>query len=397
MASERWRRLEAATCGADAPLAAVDLPALLANADDLRRRAGGKPIRLASKSLRCRSILNRLLALDGFSGVLAFTLPEALWLAADVSDVVVGYPTVDKGALLRLARDELAAERVTLMVDSIEQLDLIDAVAPPSGRLPIRVCVELDASLRVAGGRVHLGARRSPLHSPEEVVGLAREVARRAGFRLVGLMAYEGQIAGVGDRPPGRPVRGLAIRAMQGWSASELRERRAATVAAVSEVARLEFVNGGGTGSLERTGAESVVTELAAGSGLYGPALFDAYRAFRPEPAAFFALSVVRRPGPGVATVLGGGWIASGPPGADRVPVPAWPSALRLTASEGAGEVQTPLVGPDADGLRVGDRVWFRHAKAGELCEHVERLHLVDEKGRAESVPTYRGEGKTFL
>jgi D-serine deaminase-like pyridoxal phosphate-dependent protein len=310
---------------------------------------------------------------------------------------VVGYPSVDRGALRALAGDELAAERVTLMIDAVDHLDLVDAVAPASRRPPLRVCIELDAALRLAGGRLHLGARRSPLHAPDQVAALATEVVRRSGFRLVGLMAYEGQIAGVGDRPPGSPLRGAAIRAMQARSAAELSERRAATVAAVRQIAELEFVNGGGTGSLERTGAEAAVTELAAGSGLYGPLLFDAYRAFQPEPAAFFALSVVRRPGPGVATVLGGGWMASGPPGADRSPRPVRPPGLRLTSSEGAGEVQTPLLGEPADELRVGDRVWFRHAKAGELCEHVDALQVVDAEARAEAALTYRGEGRAFL
>jgi D-serine deaminase-like pyridoxal phosphate-dependent protein len=168
-------------------------------------------------------------------------------------------------------------------------------------------------------------------------------------------------------------------------------------VAAVHEVAPLEFVNGGGTGSLERTSSESAVTDVAAGSGLFGPTLFDHYQGFKPEPAAFFVLPVVRRPTPAHATVLGGGWIASGPAGADRLPTPAWPPGLELVPGEGAGEVQTPLTGPGTAGLRLGDRVWFRHAKAGELCEHVDTLHLVSNGRVVDEVPTYRGEGHAFL
>ena len=49
-------------------------------------------------------------------------------------------------------------------------------------------------------------------------------------------------------------------------------------------IAPLRFVNGGGTGSIERTAAEPAVTEVAAGSGLFGPTLFDTYRAFKPAP-----------------------------------------------------------------------------------------------------------------
>jgi D-serine deaminase-like pyridoxal phosphate-dependent protein len=210
------------------------------------------------------------------------------------------------------------------------------------------------------------------------------------------VMAYEAQIAGVGDAPAGRPLRGLAVRRMQRASGRELAARRAAAVAAVLEVAALEFVNGGGTGSLERTATDPAVTELAAGSGLYSPTLFDAYRSFRGRPAALFALPVTRRPAPGTVTVAGGGWIASGPPGADRVPTPTYPAGLRLVPTEGAGEVQTPLRGPGAAGLRTGDRVWFRHAKAGELCERVDVLHAVDGDRVVDTWPTYRGEGHTF-
>lgn len=392
-------RMAAATAAVDPPLAAVDLTAFDANAADLVRRAGGRPIRVASKSVRCRALLRRVLARPGFAGVLAYSLPEALWLAEGddpvSDDVVVGYPSVDRAALRRLAGDERAAARVTLMVDSVDQLDLVDAVVAPGGRPALRVCLDLDVSLRLLGGRVHLGPRRSPVLTPRQAGELARVVAGRPGFRLVGLMGYEGQVAGVGDRPPSR-ARGAAVVAMQAASMRQLRRRRRLAVAAARAVGPLEFVNGGGTGSLERTRTEPWVTELAAGSGLYGPTLFDTYRAFDPQPAAMFALPVVRRPAPGIVTVFSGGWPASGPPGPDRVPSPVHPAGLRLIGTESAGEVQTPLAGPAADGLRIGDRVWFRHAKAGELCERVDLLHLVDPDGGCTAVPTYRGEGRTF-
>jgi D-serine deaminase-like pyridoxal phosphate-dependent protein len=394
------RRLDRATDDLDPPLALLDLDALDANADDLVRRAGGRPIRVASKSVRSRDVLRRVLDRPGFSGVLAYSLAEALWLAGGEEpvsdDVVLGYPTADRGALRRLARDEACAARVTLMVDSTEQLDLIDAVLPPGSRPELRVALDVDASLRLAGGAVHLGVRRSPVHTPEQAAALARAVAARPGVRLVGLMAYEAQIAGVQDAPARRPARGLAVRAVQAVSGRELAVRRAAVVAAVQAVAPLEFVNGGGTGSLERTAAEPAVTELAAGSGLYAPALFDGYRAFTPRPAALFALPVTRRPAPGTVTVAGGGWIASGPPGRDRLPAPVHPAGLEWSAVEGVGEVQTPLRGTGAAQLRIGDRVWFRHAKAGELCEHVDVLHTLAGEALTGVVRTYRGEGRSF-
>jgi D-serine deaminase-like pyridoxal phosphate-dependent protein len=392
-------RLEQATADLDPPFALVDLDALWANARDLERRAAHRPIRLASKSLRCRALQTRVLACDGFAGTLAFTLGEALWLARHgFEDIVVAYPTADRAALGELARlgAELPRARVTVMVDDVAQLDLIDA-ACAGADLPIRVCIDLDAGYRALGGRLVVGAKRSPVHTPAQAVSLARAILARDTLALVGIMSYEAHIAGLGDAPRGRPLRALAIRALQSRSARELATRRAEAVAAVRELAPLEFVNAGGTGSLHLTAREPAVTELTAGSGLYGPALFDSYRAFTPRPAALFALPVVRRPGPGVATVLGGGYLASGPADAARLPVPHLPAGLRLDSQEGAGEVQTPLLGDAADDLAVGDRVWLRHAKAGELCERFASLHLLAGDRIVEVLPTYRGEGQCFL
>ncbi len=391
-------RYDRATAHLDAPLAVVDLEAFDANADDLVRRAGGKPIRVASKSVRCRPLLQRVLERDGFSGIMAFTLAESLWLArAGFEDVLLAYPSVDRAGFAELAGDAKLAGAVTVMADDPVQLDLIDA-ARAGGSQEIRVCLELDTSLRLLGGRIRVGARRSPLREPARLADLARAVVRRPGFRLVGLMAYEGHVAGVGDVIAGRPLRSRAIRLMQSAARRELAVRRAEAVAAVRAVApELAFVNGGGTGSVQHTAAERAVTEIAAGSGLFVPRLFDNYTSFRGRPAALFAQPVVRRPGVGVVTVLGGGYPASGAPGADRLPVPYLPEGLRYDPQEGAGEVQTPLLGTAADDLLVGDKVWFRHAKAGELCERFARLHLVEGDRVVDTVPTYRGEGETFL
>jgi len=423
----RLERLESATADLEPPFAVVDLDAFWGNAADMERRAAGKPIRLASKSVRCRALQERVLARPGFEGALAFTLPEALWLAElGFDDVVVAYPTVDRKALQMLARvvERAPRARVAVMVDSVAQLDTIEAAAGASGELgssarsevthvgevgsradgpPIEVCIDLDAGLWMLGGRVRIGAKRSPVHTPEQAATLAREIIGRRRLRLVGMMAYESQIAGLGDIPPGRYVRGAAIRALKRRSAKELLLRRGEAVAAVQAVLRdagappLRFVNGGGTGSLEITSAESAVTEIAAGSGLYGPTLFDAYHAFQPQPAALFALPVVRKPSAAVATVLGGGYLASGPADAARLPAPFLPQGLALDKQEGAGEVQTPLTGSPARELRIGDRVWLRHAKAGELCERFDRLYPIEGERIVDELPTYRGEGKCFL
>ena len=351
-------RLDAATVALDPAFAVVDLAAFDANAAALEKAAARTPIRVASKSVRCRDLLRRVLDRSGWRGVMAYTVPEAIWLVrGGVSDdILVAYPSAHRAALRELATDPHLAAAITIMVDSTDQIDFLDSVLAPAERETARVCLDLDASWRLVGGRVHVGVRRSPVHSPRQAGALAAAIASRAGVRLVAIMSYEAQIAGLGDAPPGQRVRGGAIRSMQKRSMAELVARRGAVVDAVRQHADLEFVNGGGTGSVVATAADPSVTEVTSGSGLYGPTLFDAYRRWQPTPAAYFALSVVRRPAPRIATVLGGGWIASGPAHSSRLPSAALPPGLKLVGTEGAGEVQTPLVGAAADRLRVGDR-----------------------------------------
>jgi D-serine deaminase-like pyridoxal phosphate-dependent protein len=391
-----WPELTAATEQLETPIGALHLGALRHNTHDLLDRAAGSPIRVATKSIRVRGVIEAILALPGYQGVLAYTLAEALWLAETVHDVLVGYPTADRASIRRLGRSPHLAATVTLMVDSIAHLDFIDAVVPPGGRAVIRVCLDLDAAWD-APLLGHLGVWRSPVHTPADARRLAAAIAARPGFALVGLMAYEAQVAGICDRPAGKPIRGQANRWLRRRSIPELAERRAAAVATVRQVADLEFVNGGGTGSVESTHADASVTDIAAGSGFFGGHLFDNYSSFRPAPAAAVALSVVRKPTASTATLLGGGWIASGVPGPDRMPRLVWPEGLRLIPREMAGEVQSPLTGPGAAGLAVGDRVWLRHTKSGELSEHVNEFALVDDGQVVDVVPTYRGEGKAFL
>ena len=396
-----YARYEAIFDSYTPPFAFVDLDALRSNARFMLDLAGGKPIRIASKSVRSVAVLRRILELDrGFGGILAFTLPEALHLTDQgFEDIVVAYPTADREALAELiVRASSAGAGVPVpMVDSPAHLDLIES-AIHGGAAEIRVCLDLDLGWWPLGGKlVRVGPKRSPVRTAERARRMATEVEARPGTRLAGLMAYEGQIAGVGDRIPGRPVRSAAVRWMQSASERDIRRRLPEMVAAVREVAELEFVNGGGTGSLARTAAGGAVSELTAGSGFYASGLFDHYRSLDLTPAALFCLSIVRRPGPGVVTALGGGYLASGPATPDRLPEPYLPEGLHLDGQEGAGEVQTPLLGIAARRLRVGDRVYMRHAKASELCERFGSLYLVEDDRVVDEVPTYRGEGKSFL
>jgi D-serine deaminase-like pyridoxal phosphate-dependent protein len=389
--------LERIFAGVDAPFAFVDVDAMWSNAAEMLGRASGTPLRVASKSVRCRPLLGAILEHDpGFRGLMTFTLPESLWLHEHgFDDLLLAYPTADRGALAELGRLESDGAPI-LMVDSVEQLDLIESAAGPPAR-PIRVCIELDVSWWPLGGRVKIGAKRSPIRTPEQAQALAREIVRRPGLELAGLMGYEAHIAGLGDRPLGKRAQAPAIRVIKRRSAAEIAERRAAVVAAVREVAPVPIVNGGGTGSIHTTTREDVITEITAGSGFYAPTLFDRYSGFSLTPAAMFAMPVVRRPSARTATLLGGGYLASGAAGPDRLPTPHLPPGLSVDPLEGAGEVQTPVSGAAAASLQIGANVYLRHAKAGELCERFNTLYLVRGGEIADEVPTYRGEGRCEL
>jgi D-serine deaminase-like pyridoxal phosphate-dependent protein len=373
--------------GRTLPLVLVLCDELDRNARAMAERARPKPIRLATKSIRVRAVNERVLAMHGYRGLLTYHAREAAWLAENgADDLVVAYPTVEREDVEAVVAQLERGKRIALMVDSREQ---VEAIARLAKGTDVPLCIDVDMSLRLPA--LHFGVRRSPLHDADGVLALARAIRDTAGVRLSGVMGYEAQIAGLGDRGP----RGAIIRGLKRLSMRDLRERRGEIIARLRDDGHaLDFVNGGGTGSLETTAADPSVTEVAAGSGLYSPALFDGYRGFRHEPALVFALPIVRRPAPGIATCFGGGYIASGAAGPDRLPVPWLPEGCALLAHEGAGEVQTPVSVPRD--LPIGAPIFFRHAKAGEICERFDRVWWVEGDRIAGDAPTYRGERRAF-
>src|SRR5882672_539721 len=122
-------QLDRATAHLDPPFAVVSLAAFDANARDLVRRADGVPIRVVSKSLRCRHLIERALARPGYRGVMSYALAEALWLHGSgmSDDILVAYPTADRAALRALAADDAARQHITVTIDSAGHLDFIDA------------------------------------------------------------------------------------------------------------------------------------------------------------------------------------------------------------------------------------------------------------------------------
>lgn len=393
-----YARLRAAIADRARPLALVDLDRFDANAVALERRAAGMPIRVASKSVRCVALLRRVLARPGWRGVLAYSADEASHLLArGFDDVLVAYPCVERAHLVALAPHVREGAGLVLMVDDVVHVRLAAEVAREAG-VTFELAIDVDVALDLPG--LYFGVRRSPIHDVDAARRLGEVVLREDGVSLVAVMGYEAQIAGLPDATGAArraSASDLAIRALKRVSFVDVARRRGAIVDALRTQGHpLRIVNGGGTGSLEITRRDPSVTELAAGSGLFGPTSFDAFAAFRPEPAAAFALSVTRTPKPGIVTCFGGGYVASGPAGEAKLPRPWLPEGLSLLAHEGTGEVQTPLVVPRDVSLRVGDPVFFRHAKAGELCERFASLLLVTGDRVVDEVPTYRGEGAGF-
>ncbi|UUQ64343.1 amino acid deaminase/aldolase [Pseudomonas fuscovaginae UPB0736] len=379
------------------PAAFIDLDHFAMNLERLRQRAGNLPIRLVTKSVRSVEMIRRILAAGPFmQGLLCYSVGEAAWLASlGFDDIVVAYPSVEPVDIRAAAAQLRCGHSITLMVDSIEQVIKISRIAQAED-IVIPLAIDLDMSS--AFPLLYFGVHRSPVHDVTTALTLARKIAEQPGVALQGLMGYEGQIAGLMDDVPGERLKSAVIRHLKNKSIMQVNARRQAVVEALRQDGHvLRFVNGGGTGSFESTRQDPSVTELAAGSGLYAPTLFDHYRAFKVIPAAGFALPVTRIPKAGVVTCSGGGYIASGPMGKNRLPLPWLPTGCRLIANEAAGEVQTPVLHSPSISPATGDPILFRHAKAGELCERFNELLLIQDGRVIDTVRTYRGEGKSFF
>jgi D-serine deaminase-like pyridoxal phosphate-dependent protein len=384
-------------CGRALPFAFVDLDLLRANVHKTIERAGSKRIRIASKSIRSAALIEKILASNPiFQGVMCYTAPEAVWLSRrGLDDLLLGYPCWHPEQVRAICAEVRQGKTIVLMIDSTEHAEHLEAIAAGEG-VTLPVCLDLDMAIDLPG--LHFGVWRSSVRTVEQALRVLAAIERCPHVRLDGVMGYEAQIAGLGDSAPNQRARNALIRQLKRRSVRVVAERRAAIVRALAERgARLRFVNGGGTGSLESTTREDVVTEATVGSGFFAPGLFDSYQAFSYLPAAGFAIEIVRQPRPDLYTCLGGGYVASGSAGPERQPRVYLPAGAELLPLEGAGEVQTPVRYRGAERLGLGDPIFLRHSKAGELCEHFNTLLLVSDGAVVGEVMTYRGEGQAFL
>jgi len=379
------------------PLAYVDLDLFDENVKNIIPRAGGKKIRVASKSVRCSSLLKRVLNSNPiYQGLMCFTVSEAVYLSQQgFDDLLVAYPTTQIDQL-KLACDEVAkGKSIIMMVDTKEHLVSHQAAAVAIG-VTLPICMDIDMSSKFPG--IHFGVHRSSITHENQAASLYEEIKNCDHLKLVGIMGYEAQIAGVGDNYPGEAIKNFVVKLLKSKSIKEVAARREAVVKRLQSMgAEMPLINGGGTGSLESTREEGVVTEVTVGSGFYASGLFDNYSIFKHLPSAGYAIEVVRTPVPGIYTCHGGGYTASGSIARDKQPKPYLPLGAKLTPNEGAGEVQTPIAYSGKEDLQLGDPVLMRHSKAGELCERFNSLLLISDGKIVDEVPTYRGEGQCFL
>jgi D-serine deaminase-like pyridoxal phosphate-dependent protein len=385
------------------PLAFVDLEKFDRNVTYVAstQKHTAKKIRVHSKSIRCVSLLRRIFERggDAFQGVMTFTMEETAFLAKrGFDDFILSYPTVQPSDLELLADLTRAGKQVSLVVDSLDHLRGLSTAGERAGVI-LKACMEVDMSYRPLKSSLHLGVRRSPVRSIEDALHLARQTERYPGVSIDSIMAYEAHIAGTSDNLPNARIKNRLLRTLKRASVRELTERRGSVVERLrQEGLEIRAVNGGGSGSLMSTGKDASVTEVTAGSAFYGPGIFQHFKEVSFLPSSFFALQIVRRPARDIVTCHGGGYVASGPAGADRLPVPFLPRGCTFLPFEGAGEVQTPLrLSRKCPELTPGDPIFFQHAKAGELGERFNAFFLVQGDRVVDEVKTYRGEGKAFL
>ncbi len=379
------------------PFAFVDLDLLQQNIVQIQKRSGKKLIRIASKSIRCVHLIKKILATHSqFQGIMAFTPLEAVFLSQQgLDDLLVGYPSWHETPIAAVCQELKQGKQIVLMVDLAEHIQRLQELGKKYD-VVIPICIDIDMSSEYPG--LHFGVHRSSITGKKKARKLLKVIEQSPFVRLVGVMGYEAQIAGVGDNVPKAFVMNNIIKQLKKRSVVEIAERRAAIVDMIQKKGiELDFVNGGGTGSLETTTEEDAVTEVTVGSAFYASGLFDYYSSFKHQAAAAYAIEIARQPKEHIYTCSGGGYIASGSAGKDKAPSPYLPKGSQLTNNEGAGEVQTPIVYKGKEQLSLGDPIFMRHSKAGELCERFNELLLVSKGAIVNKVPTYRGQGQCFL
>lgn len=380
----------------DKPFAFVDMDALNQNFENLKQRCNGLPIRIATKSIRSVGILEYLKNEKGINRFMCFTVTEAIFLSEKGFDnLLVAYPTLQESMIVEMCAELKKGKTIYLTADSIHQLERINEIAGQNNTT-IPISLDVDISDQFYG--IYFGVYRSSIKTIKHFQECLDAFKRLPFIKLRGIMTYDAQIAGVADQLKTKQAINPIIQTLKKKSLKSIHKKREQITQIVNQQGnKLDFFNAGGTGSLELVSKDKNVTEVTFGSGLFQSTYFDHYSNFQNRPAAAYVLEVCRNPKPNYYTCLGGGYIASGSVGAEKLPSIIYPKNAKLIKDEGAGEVQTPFYCKENIDLLQRNFAIFRHAKAGELCERFNHLYLLSNGEQVDFIPTYRGEGKCFL
>lgn len=367
----------------------------------IKAQSEGKKIRLATKSIRVLDLIIKARDLLGesFGGCMCFSVQEMNFLHQHgLDNLLLAYPTVEKTDLEIIHKLLEKKANVYVMADHPEHFERLHTLWKEiDSDMALPLCLDIDASLRLFGGLLHLGVRRSSIVDLKTFEKRLLQLESFPQLKLKALMAYEAQIAGLGDQSPFAPLLNGIKKLIKKISKEDIASKRAAIMEVVKQKSLdLDFFNGGGTGSIDSTCKESAIDEVAIGSGLFHPHLFDYYQNKITKAALFFTLPITRRPAIDIITCQSGGFIASGEIGPDKAPQVFCPKGLKSFGSEGFGEVQTPFKIKKSMMVKLGDRLILRSAKAGEVTERFNSIYLIKGQEVIAKAKTYRGEGEVF-
>lgn len=405
------------------PSAWLDMDALDHNIKLVNQKTHAVRLRLATKSIRSLDVLRYIKDNSPhFIGLMSYAADESLYLLENGFDnVLCAYPTLDMDSVAATFRYIKQGATMIWMVDRPEHIDMLNEIAKAHDMV-IEVCLDINMSMPLPA--LYFGTKRSALMSIKDVKKLLKHIKKRSNIIVSAAMGYEAQIAGLPEHLPRKALLAPAIRLLKNCSKKQVSQRRRSVIAYLKKQGyTLKLVNGGGSGSMDFTASQPEVSEITVGSAYYKPAYFDYMDSMNEfNAAAGFVLAVTRQPEKGVITCHSGGFIASGAAGIDKAPVVHYPKNLSIINGEGFGEVQTPMIinktnSSNIPPPNIGERVWCRHAKAGELCEHFNEIiayrqlsqsiastcHASDKallknntKTPHQLMTTYRGEGRCF-
>ncbi|MEQ8483558.1 MAG: DSD1 family PLP-dependent enzyme [Pseudomonadales bacterium] len=250
-ASLRERPWEAVALSEPVPVTELPTPALLldeARLDaNIERMAGflagrGKGVRPHAKTHKCPLIARRQLQ-AGAVGICAAKVSEALVLAgAGIDRILITSPVLSPAKLAVVGSLAAPDRAIDIVVDSLQGLDALRAMANPAA--PIGVLVDVDVAMGRTGTR-----------DADTILRLAEAAASSDGLIYRGVQHYAGQVMHVAGHTSRRD-KSLGL-----W------ERVRAVVRALTDRGLAPaVVTGSGTGTYDIDSEVDFITDLQVGS-----------------------------------------------------------------------------------------------------------------------------------